>query len=146
MEKNTSKQVTLNIADTMAVGFGNPLFGGHEHPVCGFLCEVIVDGAMQGTFDASIALNASLNAIVAEKYGEDEFEAEGKSAFDFDNRYIKDAVYDYIESTGNGDDLIDSYGEEIMKQFNEKFSGELTAAKVTCKPVKEFGFQFYGRY
>lgn len=140
---NTERMnVTLNVADMTPVSTGNPFFGGHEHPVYDFLCEVIVNGTVKGTFDAELPADASLNTVVAEKYGEEEFEAEGKSAFDFDEQYIKDAMYDYME---NSEDLAESYGEEIIKAFNKYMEGELVATEVTCKPISEFGFMIYGR-
>ena len=134
---NNNKQVTLNIADMMPVCLGNPHYGGYQQPVCSFICEVIVNGTVKGTFDTDLPLDASLNFIVSEEYGHEEFEAEAKEAFDFDDEYIKNAMCDYIKNSEEWE-LINNYGEKIIKAFND-MKGELVATKVTCKPVKEFG-------
>ena len=137
------KKVTLNISDFNCYYGFNQVFGYAANNI---LCEIIYNGVKIGEFSADcIPSTASLDAIVAEKYGTEKYEADGKEWKDFDKEYIKDALYDYIERS-QPCEIVESYEKDIVKRFNEDFGEDFGVEHVTCKPTSEFGFNFYGRY
>lgn len=137
------KKVTLNISDFQSHHECNEVYA---YVLNDILCEIISNGVKIGEFSADgISSAASLDAIVAEKYGTAEYEADGKEWKDFDDKYIKDALYDYIERS-EPNEIVEWYGDDIVKSFNEDFGEEFEVERVTCKPTSEFGFNFYGRY
>ena len=137
------KKVTLNISDFQSHYECNEVYA---YVLNDILCEIISNGVKIGEFSADgIHSSASLDAIVAEKYGTEKYEADEKEWKDFDDKYIKDALYDYIERS-QPCEIVESYKEDIVKRFNEDFGEDFEVEHVTCKPTSEFGFNFYGRY